>query len=310
MPGNYTLSKTPPPAYVDGKESLGSAGGSIATDRFTGINLAGSVNGVNYNFAELLAPTSSGIIYSDFFSPTKASFPPPDLNILSKLQFLSNSGSQTIDPTTLAQATWVNGVYETLLQRAADPTGLINWVTMLHNGTPRTQVVTAIWSSPEHRAIEVDQFYETFLNRAADAGGQALWVNALLSGMSESQVAAAFVTSGEYAATHSTSQSYVLGLYANILGRSATNQEVTGWVQQLQQGMSRAAVAAAFLNSTESLQHIIANDYVSYLNRSVDPAGLQSWLAAIASGQATPASVSIGILASGEFYNDAAQASS
>jgi hypothetical protein len=310
MPGNYTLSKTPPPAYIDGKESLGSAGGIVATDQFTSINLAGSVNGANYNFAELLAPTASGMIYSDFFSPNKTTFPPPDLNILSKLQFLSDSGSQTIDPTTRAQATWVNGVYETLLERPADAGGMMNWVALLHNGIPRGQVVAAIWNSPEHRTIEVDQFYETFFNRAADTAGQAFWVNELLSGMSESQVATMFVTSGEYAATHSSSQSYVLGLYANILGRSATNQEVAGWVQQLQMGTSRAAIAAAFLNSTESLQHIISNDYLNYLNRSVDPAGLQSWLAAIASGQATPASVSIAILASAEFYNDAAQATS
>jgi hypothetical protein len=309
LPGNYTISKTPPPAYIDGKEFLGSAGGNVAVDQFTGVNLPGGVAGANYNFAELLPPSGTGIIYSDFFSPNKATFPPPDLNILSKLQFLSNSGGQTIDPTTLAQATWVNGVYETLLNRPADSTGLLNWVILVHNGTPRPQVVSAIWNSAEHRTLEVDQFYQTFFNRAADSVGQAYWVNALLSGMSESQVAAAFVTSGEYAATHPTNLTYVMGLYADILGRSAPNQEVTGWLQQLNQGASRAAIAMAFLTSSESYQRIVSNDYLSYLSRSVDPAGLQSWLAVLQSGQATPASVTVAILASSEFYNDAVAAS-
>jgi hypothetical protein len=309
LPGNYTISKTPPPAYIDGKEFLGSAGGNVAVDQFTCVNLPGGVAGANYNFAELLPPSGTGIIYSDFFSPNKATFPPPDLNILSKLQFLSNSGGQTIDPTTLAQATWVNGVYETLLNRPADSTGLLNWVILVHNGTPRPQVVSAIWNSAEHRTLEVDQFYQTFFNRAADSVGQAYWVNALLSGMSESQVAAAFVTSGEYAATHPTNLTYVMGLYADILGRSAPNQEVTGWLQQLNQGASRAAIAMAFLTSSESYQRIVSNDYLSYLSRSVDPAGLQSWLAVLQSGQATPASVTVAILASSEFYNDAVAAS-
>jgi hypothetical protein len=84
---------------------------------------------------------------------------------------------------------------------------------------------------------------------------------------------------------------------------------VQGWIQQLNQGASRAAIAAAFLTSSESYQRIIGNDYLSYLNRSVDPAGLQAWLAALLSGQATPASVTVGILASDEFYSEAVAAS-
>jgi hypothetical protein len=52
-PGNYYLTETPPVGYVQGIDSVGTAGGSVsATDQFF-VALGAGVNGLNYNFGEL-----------------------------------------------------------------------------------------------------------------------------------------------------------------------------------------------------------------------------------------------------------------
>lgn len=51
-PGSYTITETQPAAYVQGINSIGSAGGSLqATDRFF-VQLAQGINGINYNYGE------------------------------------------------------------------------------------------------------------------------------------------------------------------------------------------------------------------------------------------------------------------
>lgn len=55
--GTYTITETQPAGYLDGKDTIGSQGGTTQNDRFTNILLAGGVNGVNNNFCELLPPT-------------------------------------------------------------------------------------------------------------------------------------------------------------------------------------------------------------------------------------------------------------
>jgi hypothetical protein len=52
LPGTYTLTETQPTGYLQGIESVGTAGGSlVATDQFS-VPLGLGVNGLNYNFGE------------------------------------------------------------------------------------------------------------------------------------------------------------------------------------------------------------------------------------------------------------------
>jgi hypothetical protein len=55
-PGSYSLKEGGPDGFMDGKDTVGSLGGTAATDQFSGINLDPGVNGVNYNFGELPPP--------------------------------------------------------------------------------------------------------------------------------------------------------------------------------------------------------------------------------------------------------------
>jgi hypothetical protein len=60
--GNYKVTETQPTAYNDGKDTVGSLGGSNAVnDVFSGIVIAGAnKSGINYNFGELLKATPTG----------------------------------------------------------------------------------------------------------------------------------------------------------------------------------------------------------------------------------------------------------
>lgn len=53
-PGTYAITETQPANYADGKESLGSLGGTVGADTFTSVVIGSGVAGVNYNFGELV----------------------------------------------------------------------------------------------------------------------------------------------------------------------------------------------------------------------------------------------------------------
>ena len=54
-PGTYRVDEAQPAGYLDGKDTLGSLGGTVGPDRFLGIGVGQNVAGVNYNFGELKA---------------------------------------------------------------------------------------------------------------------------------------------------------------------------------------------------------------------------------------------------------------
>lgn len=68
-PGLYKINETQPPGYVDGVDTVGTAGGSNAVnDELSGINLDGCTHAKGYNFGECLKPnlhSLSGYVYDD-----------------------------------------------------------------------------------------------------------------------------------------------------------------------------------------------------------------------------------------------------
>jgi protocatechuate 3,4-dioxygenase beta subunit len=64
-PGTYTLTQAQPSGYLDGKDAIGSQGGTVGNDVFSNIALAPAVNGINNNFGELTGALLSGYVYFD-----------------------------------------------------------------------------------------------------------------------------------------------------------------------------------------------------------------------------------------------------
>jgi hypothetical protein len=286
MAGTYSLHEVGQPGWVQttvNPPNLTVVSGST----FTGID-----------FGNEMLPMSPPLIPG--FPETGP--PPTPPAMVSKLELFAPilAGMQT---GLLEQdSAYIGALYQSLLGRSVDEAGLAHWLQMLLAGVTPEQVATAIWQSPEHRGVEVDQFYTTYLGRSADPAGQAYWVNVFLAGASEVDVIRDFVTSPEYQATHASDQAFVDGLYTQVLGRLPDAAGQATWLQALQSGESRTAVAQSFLTSAEVDQRVVDEYYQLFLNRAADPAGEQQWICLLQSGQATFESVGEAFLVSDEYF--------
>ena len=52
-PGSYSVTETQPAGYTDGKDTAGSAGGTVSNDKISAITLGAGVDSINNNFGEL-----------------------------------------------------------------------------------------------------------------------------------------------------------------------------------------------------------------------------------------------------------------
>jgi uncharacterized repeat protein (TIGR01451 family) len=64
-PGTYTITETPPANYLQGKNAIGSLGGTLNGSQMSGIVLTSASQGANYDFAHLTAGGLSGFVYLD-----------------------------------------------------------------------------------------------------------------------------------------------------------------------------------------------------------------------------------------------------
>jgi hypothetical protein len=98
-------------------------------------------------------------------------------------------------------------------------------------------------------------------------------------------------------------QRYVASLYLDLLGRTASDAEITSSAQFLDQGGSRLAVAQKLLASTEYRTPVVQSLYQRFLNRVADPASLSAGLNLLSSG-GTVAQVKAMILGSDEYFQN------
>jgi hypothetical protein len=201
-----------------------------------------------------------------------------------------------------ANAVYVNLLYEQLLARPADAGGLSGWVTLLTQGTPRSQVAAAIEQSQEYRTRLVDNLYTSLLARPADAAGEAGFVQALASGTTIEQVKAIMLGSPEYfQRAGSTNLAFLQALYHSVLSRALDPAGQSGWLAALAQE-DRATLAAQLLASPEAEQDLVAAAYLQYLHRPADPAGLAAWLTHLQQGMPDQ-TLTANLLGSNEFFN-------
>lgn len=263
-----------------------------------------------------LGATGTGTLGTATLSGGQAQFtvttlPPGCLGILASYQgdgnFSPSTSSATFQQSIAASPNqaFMLAVYRDVLERAPDRSGFDFWVSQLDAGVSRATVATAFWLSPEHRGVQVDTFYRLLLQREADPTGRAQWVNALLAGVSEVEIVATFVSSAEYTATHPTAESFVNGLYQDVLGRAADSAGAATWTQIVASGArNRAAVAYYFLTSEEAYLKALDDYYRHFLGRPADPAGLAGLLTVLEDGS-NPAAIAAVFLSSPEYFQRA-----
>jgi subtilisin family serine protease len=179
---------------------------------------------------------------------------------------------------------FVDGVYRSVLGRAADPTGISVWVGQLNAGASRGSVALAIIQSDEGRRAQIAQWFNSDLNRGARLSvleaspAVANWAADVENGLTTmDDVRATILASDEFYADHGANpNSYVDGLYRLVLGRPADPNGYAVWVGELRSGMSRGDVAFKILTSPEARETQIAQWFVSDLQRNATIADLKS----------------------------------
>jgi uncharacterized delta-60 repeat protein len=217
------------------------------------------------------------------------------------VHYLGDTAPADLSLTT-PDAIFVNRVYQTLLARPVDDSGLATWTGSLAQGATRAQIVQAIESSPEYLTRVIDGLYQALLGRNADPTGQTTFVNALESGATVEQVEGAILGSGEYSQRAGvTDAAFLQAVYQAVLGRAVDPTGASAWTAALAGGMSRTQVAELILTSGEAEQDLVQGYYERFLSRSADVVGLAAWLGQLQEGQRDE-QIAAGFLGSGEFF--------
>ena len=159
---------------------------------------------------------------------------------------------------------FVTDLYQNVLHRAPDPTGLAYWEGTLANGTSRAQLLVDFSESPEDKAgtppsadaEEAARLYWVALDRAPDSVGLTYWTSQLSNGTATlAQEADALAGSPEFISHYGTlgNSAFVSQLYENALGRAADTGGLTAWTNDLVAGASRGAVVVGFSESAEAI---------------------------------------------------------
>ena len=132
-------------------------------------------------------------------------------------------------------AAWVEGLYADLLGRTGSPAEVNSWLTDISKGVSPGAVATAFANSTERLSDLVALDYQHYLGRAAVPGEVAGWVNAINNGMSEQDVVANLVASPEVVNGRDSGDlhQWVADVYQTVLGRPATEGEIVGWLNVL-----------------------------------------------------------------------------
>jgi hypothetical protein len=198
-------------------------------------------------------------------------------------------------------------MYLDVLGRPVDPGGLAAWAGRLDQGSiTADEIVQGLVASQEYRVNVVQGLYKQLLHRPADAGGLASWVAFLNQGGTEQQFEANLLGSDEYFNNAgATNSGFLSTLYQDVLHRPLDNLGSAIWLQELSQGSSRTAVAAAVVDSHEAELDVVNTLYMQFLHRPADSAGLAIFTAALQQG--TPLEqVIVALVGSPEYARGAA----
>lgn len=220
--------------------------------------------------------------------------------------------------------------YLATLDRVPDVAGYLAWGAWLR-ADPGRDIHAAFVGSAEFRAKYgglddagfVTQLYRNVLHREPDAAGLQGWTAALEDGgRTREALVADFAGSAEFRAmTDAAAARFALArdaagwndevyrLYLATLDRVPEATGLHGWSARLAGGMDYADAVAGFVDSPEFAAaygaladaDFVALLYRNVLDRAPDQAGLQGWLAQLASGQASRQAVVTGFSDSREF---------
>jgi hypothetical protein len=193
-------------------------------------------------------------------------------------------------------------LYQSVLGRDADDSGLSTYQAQLSAGTSRGTVAEELLSSAEYRRDLIASYYQQYLGRPADAGGLATFLDLMSQGATAEDIQAAIVGSAEFAnRSKGLDDGIVAALYQDLLNRPVDTAGLATFTGQLASGTTRSAVAEELLTSDEYRSDLIASYFHAYLDRPADGGADTTFLSQFAQG-ASDDDVQAALLGSAEFY--------
>ncbi|HVX12328.1 MAG TPA: DUF4214 domain-containing protein [Pirellulales bacterium] len=120
--------------------------------------------------------------------------------MISSAEFYASAGQAR--PDLSPNQAWVTALYQRLLDRQPDQTGLAYWSGQLDSGAmTRTQVVDGFNSSVEYYENVTTSIFEQYLGRSPTAGELANYVSALQMGATQRTIQIELIDSAEYQQT-------------------------------------------------------------------------------------------------------------
>jgi len=221
--------------------------------------------------------------------------------------FTSTPAAQGTGTYSSQNEAYVGALYNDVLDRDPDSTGLAGWTNLLNNGSlTRQQVAFNFLTSNENQINTVNSLYQEILGRPADQSGLDWWVKGLQNGMSYNEVRAAIFASDEFfVKSGGTNNGFLSALYLTQFGRPIDPSGQAWWSNAFANGATRFDVAFQVVQSPESNGNLVASFYSSYLGRTPDQGGYDYWTQQLAKGR-SPQYVASQILGSPEFFNNVA----
>jgi Domain of unknown function (DUF4214) len=173
----------------------------------------------------------------------------------------------------LSDSAFLDTLYRTLFDRAADAAGKAGWQTRLNAGESRANIIAGFTGSTEFdnlckrfsiltsqpvnprvsniRAF-VTRLYSTALSRAPDAAGADNWTYQLINRISSATaVSRGFFFSAEYSQKNTTNSVFLEDLYRAFFNRASDAGGKAFWTNALANGTSRQEVLNGFSQSAE-----------------------------------------------------------
>ncbi|HEX7135029.1 MAG TPA: SGNH/GDSL hydrolase family protein [Iamia sp.] len=176
--------------------------------------------------------------------------------------------------------------YMVLLRRCPDAAGAAAWEASLRDGLATETFARRIAATPEARGVVVGDAYRLVLDRPAAAGEKAFWAGWLRPDprrvRRHDQLLAELAASAElYAEAGGTDAGFVQTIYERILGRSATDGDVSYWSGRLRALRGdRRALARMLLRLPEPLGATVIAAWTEMLGTGPD-AAQRAWDVAV-----------------------------
>ena len=196
-------------------------------------------------------------------------------------QYAGNASANTVFAEVL---------YETLLDRVADPAGLSGSVGFLNGGGSPTALAQILEATPEYLDAVASLLYLCAVtsDRPTSPPETAGVAAALKGGVTPEQVGEALISSSEFANNYggANTDTFVEAAFVAVLGRttSGRTRRRLAWQAALANGVSRSAAAAALLTTTEYLADVTTDDFEAALGRDPSTTDLTAFLGAAKAG--------------------------